>query len=136
MAEPKLPPPADEATRRAIIAALRNYNPPRIRVSAVHDNLDQEVIQVTCDGLKIRLTEHLQNVESRRSWIAPAGIVATTLAALCTTEFKDVLGLTKATWQAIFVMAFLAGTAWLAVTLIKRRKAETIDDVIDSLRKV
>lgn len=123
-----------ELERRQVADALKDSDPVRIPISAVHDNLDQEVIRVTCDRLKLRLVEHLANVESRHAWVAPFGIAVTTLAALLTSDFKDLLGIGKAVWQALFLLVFLASFGWLVVSWLKLPAAESIDDVVDSLR--
>lgn len=123
-------PTAEEKTQ--VVEALATA--PVIHVSAVHDNLDQEVIRVTCDRLKLRLADHLRKVENRRAWLAPLGIAVTTLGALCTTDFKDFLGIGKDVWHAVFLLSFLGSALWLAVVLFRLPRSESIDDVVNSLR--
>jgi len=107
---------------------------PSITVSAVHNNLDQEIIQVTCDRLKLTLSEYLSHIETRSAWITPASVALTTLAALSTAQFESFLNIEGPVWEAAFLLTFLASLAYLAYILIRMPKRRTVEDLVDSLR--
>ena len=107
---------------------------PSITVSAVHNNLDQEIIQVTCDRLKLRLNDYLSHLETRRAWVTPVSVALTTLAALSTAKFDSFLYIEGPVWKAAFLLSFLSSLVYLAYTLIRMPKRRTIDDLVDGLR--
>ena len=126
--------PLDETRTKQLADALSSSPRLTIPISAFHDNIDQEIITVTCDRLKLRLLEHLGNVEGRRAWFAPLGVLLTTLAALLTASFTTFLGVDGAIWHAVFIMSMAGSAVWLMVSLLRLPKRETVDDVVDSLR--
>lgn len=99
-----------------------------------HFNLDQNAIITTEDKLRLVLLTHLEHMEHRRSWMAPAGVFIAILTSVVTTNFKD-LWLPAATWQAIFVLAGGACFVWLLVSLWAAYKAPSIEDVVSELKK-
>ncbi|MBI2089225.1 MAG: hypothetical protein HYT78_10845 [Deltaproteobacteria bacterium] len=68
-------------------------------------NVKQALIVTTEDRVRIHLSGHLANVEKRKGWIAPLGILTTIVIALVTAEFKEnSILFSRATWEAIFVI--------------------------------
>jgi hypothetical protein len=51
-----------------------------------------------------------------------------------TSAFKD-LGLSAATWKAIFIIAVIAAFVWLVYSVIGAFQSVKIDNVISELRK-
>lgn len=99
-------------------------------------NIDQAVIMIPEDRLKLLLIEHRDHLDSRRSWTTPAGLFAMIVLTLNTTTAHNSLGLDAATWHAIYLIGALLSGAWLVWTLILLgRKKVTIDDLIKRCRK-
>lgn len=96
-------------------------------------NLGQKIITTTEDKVRLAVLTHLQRLETRRLWIAPAGILITILAAFVTADFKDA-GLTAATWRAFFVFCGLAAFVWLVVAVVQALRSPSIEDFVSSLK--
>ncbi|SPF47660.1 hypothetical protein SBDP1_680001 [Syntrophobacter sp. SbD1] len=60
-------------------------------------NLGQKIITTTEDKVRLAVLTHLQRLERRHLWIAPAGILIPILAAFVTADFKDVWFIKAAT---------------------------------------
>ena len=103
-------------------------------VKTIHTNLDQEIIQVTEDKLKLVLRDHVADLEQRKEWIAPLGVVLTLITVFATTTFKDALFLTSAVWNAIFVLVTIFSTAWLVKGIIALWKAPSVDSLVDKIK--
>jgi hypothetical protein len=91
---------------------------------------------LTVDRAKVRLMEHLHRVGGRWDFAVPAGILATLIATLCATDFKNSLGVPKDTWHAVFLVASVVCVVW-AVALVPKaiRRKTTIDDLIELLKQ-
>ena len=106
-----------------------HYSRKTVDIKVVHSNLQQEVIQVTEDKLKLILNEHLANMEQRKSWVAPLGILITILLVFSTTTFKKAY-FEASTWEAFFIMAGILTTAWLVRNIILAINVKSIDGII------
>jgi len=73
-------------------------------------------------------------VDQQHEWVAPAGILVALILTLTTSTFHDFL-LPRDTWLAIFIIALLLCLAWLLRSLWRLRKAPSIDDVVEQLKK-
>jgi hypothetical protein len=124
--------PANESTRLNVDVALTSRMTSDTTVSW---SLDQNVIVTTEDKLWRRITEHLAGIEARKGWIAPASILATLIAALCTTTFKVVFWLTAADWKAIFVLASFAAAIWSVVAIVRATRSRSAEDLLDAIKK-
>lgn len=107
-----------------------------IQNTSFHVNLAQDAIIITEDKVRLCLMKHLEGLEQRRQWIAPAGILATLMATFPTTTFNDFVGLKAATWQAVFFLAAVITGGWLVRAVIKSARAPTLDDVVAVMKKV
>lgn len=99
----------------------------------VHSNLDQEVIQVTEDKLRLVLNEHLTQVEKKNGWIAPLGIVITIVTLFTTATFKDAF-FKAATWEAIFLLSGLLSLAWLMKAAYVAFSSPSVDAVVEKIK--
>jgi hypothetical protein len=108
--------------------------PETVEVTSVHDNVAQEVVRITVDRLKLVLSQHLEDLEARRQWIAPLGIVLTLLITFATTTFKEFV-FPAATWEAFFMMATLLCSVWFVRTAYRSWRAGSVDDVVERLKK-
>jgi hypothetical protein len=106
-----------------------------INVSEVHLNVSQEVIITTEDKIRICLSEHLKQMEKKRGWIAPSGILIAIVVALVTSTFKDKFGLDAATWRAIFILSGIVSIGWLIWSIKEAWKSEKLADIVAELKK-
>ncbi|HIF9437206.1 TPA: hypothetical protein ACX6SL_001321 [Photobacterium damselae] len=110
------------------------YSRKTVDVTEVHSNIEQRLIQITEDKLKLVLNEHLEYVEQKRSWIAPLGILFTLLVVFATTDFKDAY-LNKDTWRAIFIISTILTSGWLIRAMYFSFKAQSVTDVINKIKQ-
>lgn len=103
-------------------------------VTSIHSNLDQSVIQITEDRLRLCLIEHLGKIEDRKAWVAPASLLAAILTTFATTDFKDFAWLKAATWEAVFLVIGLITAGWLFVCLRKMGRAPTVSNIVESIK--
>ena len=105
-----------------------------IDVSEIHSNVDQEIIEITSDKLKIILSNHIATLASRKEWQTPISILLTIIIVLCSSDFKEFLGFSADTWSAVFIMSAGLSTLWLIKTLIKLKNVSTIEDVLNAAK--
>ena len=105
-----------------------------IGVGAIHENVEQNLITITEDRLRLRLMEHASALERKRAWVAPLGISIAIGLALLTSEFKN-FGLPSSAWQAMFWMIEVAATVWLCVEVVRAIRAPKIDDLIERIKR-
>lgn len=96
-------------------------------------NLGQNIITTTEDKVRLAVMTHLQRLEKRRLWIAPAGIAITILAAFVTADFRE-WWLPAATWRAFFLFCGLASAGWLIIAVIQALRSPSVDDFVGTLR--
>ncbi|MFM4868119.1 MULTISPECIES: hypothetical protein [Aeromonas] len=109
------------------------YNRKTIDVAAVHTNLQQEIIQITEDKLRLVLNEHVSSIEQSKGWISPFGILVTILVVFATSDFKKAY-FEASTWEAFFMMSAVLTTIWLARSLISAWKAKSVSDLINEIK--
>lgn len=106
----------------------------RITVIEVHQNIEQHLINITEDRLRLILKDHLETMHSKGSWIAPLGLVLSIGATFCTAKFEKTLGLEPAFWSAVFAIALMLSTGWLVVTLRRAWVSVSVDRFIDRVK--
>lgn len=104
-----------------------------VEVTDVHSNLNQEVIKITTDKLKLILKDYLWQLEKKREWIAPLGIFITIVVVLSTTKFQDAY-FSPDTWKAIFIISALLSGGWLVKSLWTAFNSPSVDDVVDIIK--
>ncbi len=102
-------------------------------IEELHLNIQQKLIIITEDKLKIKLQAHLNNVEKKKDWIAPLSVMITIALALVSTEFKDFL-LTKETWKAFFILILILSIFWLLFTIKQAVKSSSIESFIEEIK--
>ena len=85
----------------------------------VHKNVNQEIIVTTSDKIKLVLIDIKDVLSAKREWWTPLGLLVSFTTTICTAEFKDVYGLTKDSWKAIFIILILLSSVWLIITFRK-----------------
>lgn len=88
-------------------------------VSQVCSNVKSDLIEITEDKLENVLLKHLKNLRIIDSWLAPFTLFLTVLLTILTTEFKTALGVTKETWNAVFLILLFGSLIWLIVCVVK-----------------
>lgn len=105
----------------------------RVPTKIVHSNLDQEIIQITEDRLRLILKDHLDLVEERKSWLAPLGILIAILTAFVTADFRDAY-FNAATWRAVFLIAGAMSFLWLVKSAYRAITSPSIDDIVCKIK--
>lgn len=104
----------------------------------IHKNLTQDVILTTQDKLRLALIEHRDAISGRREWISAGTLALSLLSTLLLTTFQDKLGLSAATWQALYGLFFVSAVIWFVrslMSLYKNRKRREIDYVIQKIKE-
>ncbi len=100
-----------------------------------HTVLEQVIITTTEDKLTLRMNEHLNRLESKSTWAAPAGILTTLLIGSIPVEFKDAIGIPKDTWHAVALIAAFLTFLWLVSSLWKCYWSEPVGDIVQEIKK-
>lgn len=103
------------------------------REAQAHYNVGLAYVVTTQDKIQICLMKYLQDMGARDRWQAPFGMILTIGLVFLTADFKQFI-FSKETWQAVFIIALLFSAAWLVNSLFHRKKAKTIEEVIDELK--
>jgi len=106
-----------------------------VEVTTVHSNLSQEIVQITVDRLKLVLQAHLKQMERRKEWIAPLGVLIALVIVFPTTEFRAFAGLKAETWQAIFIISTLIAFIWWLKTTVAAFRSPSVEDVIERIKR-
>lgn len=104
-----------------------------VEVTNVHSNLNQEVIKITSDKLKLILKDYLTLMERKKEWLAPLGIFVTIMVVLTTTNFQKAY-FSADTWQAIFVISAILSGGWLIKSGWQAIKSPSVDDVVEKIK--
>ena len=111
---------------------------PAQYVSKAHTNLSTEVITVTVDKIQLCLAKHIDAAKARDAWQAPVAMLATIILAFTTASFKD-FGLSKATWEAVFVIGGMLSSYWTVVAFKRAYgapdKETAIERIVNDLKR-
>lgn len=110
------------------------FSSPQAPVTIVHSNLDQEVIQITEDRLRLVLKDYLSKAEERKAWIGPLGIFLAIVTAFVTADFRDFY-LKAPVWQAIFLISGVLSLGWLAWAIREAVGAPSIDQIMEKIKR-
>lgn len=95
----------------------------------VHKNVEQEIIITTSDKIELVLIKTKEILTSQRDWWTPFGLLLAFVTTFCTADFKEFAGITKDTWEALFILLTIVALIWLIISLIKLRKYWGKDDL-------
>ncbi len=104
----------------------------------IHKNLTQDVLLTTEDKMKLTLIEYKDILASRGEWLGAAYAAFALLAALLTSDFKDIGPITGSTWQAIYAVfftLFFVRFASVLVNMYKNRKKANINYIIKKIKQ-
>ena len=82
-------------------------------------NTKSDLIEITEDKLENILIKNQKLLELKKSWINPLSLFLTVLLAKLTAEFKDFWGVSKNTWEGIFIIGIIISFIWLCITIIR-----------------
>lgn len=113
----------------------RQLDAVSVPVTGIYSNVDQVVIRITEDKLRLILGDYEAGVRERRSWMAPLGICVTVLATLTTGTANGVL-LPEDYWLPVYPTAGLSALVWLIASLARRKSRPRwdIDVVVQSVK--
>ena len=107
-----------------------------LQQATVHLNFDQNLVIITEDRLHLCLRNHLERVESKKAWIAPVSLFVAFITTLCTTSFKDTIGLPASTLQALFVLLAIVSFIWSICAIIAAFKNKSsLRTLLDEIKK-
>ena len=115
-------------------------NKPAIDLNSAcvnYTNVSQGVIHITEDKLKVILLQYKEKKHKFYSWTTPLGVFISCLFSTITSNFKETLGLSGNTWQAIFILSTVGTGIWLICTIfcaLKNRKGREVDDLIETIK--
>ena len=105
-----------------------------MNASECHINISPKIIITTEDKIHICLSNHLKQMERKRSWCTPLGILIAIVATFATSTFKSAFGLSSNTWLAIFIIAGAVTCVWLIWSIKAGLKSKEIEDIVDELK--
>jgi hypothetical protein len=108
----------------------------QIEISTIHTNTELTLIQITEDKLRLELLGHLSRVEKKNRWQIPLGVLLALVPVVLTSEFKDVIGVSSATWRAFFMFAIAGSFFWLAVSIPRVWQPATLDGLVERIKNV
>jgi hypothetical protein len=109
-----------------------------LQITAVHFNVAQEYIMITEDKTYRCLRDWKDKIEARKVWIAPVLLLIPLVLTFVTATFRDALGLSKDTWQAVFVLGMVFAGVWTLrelLNLLNRKDTLTVEQLILDLKK-
>jgi hypothetical protein len=112
------------------------YRPTKrtIQVTDVHTNVDQEIIQITDDKLKLILKDYITTISRAGDWVAPISVFISIIATFCTAKFDTFIGLEPGFWKAFFAIVGIVSLIWGCVALWRRDKIMTLDELINKVK--
>ena len=116
---------------------LENISKEMVVSSTAHVNVGQDVIATTEDRIRLCLYKHERGLAARDGWVAPVSLVVTILLVLVTSDFHNFAGLSKETWQAVFLISCGLAVIWSIAAIWKAFSVRTsVDSIITELKRV
>jgi hypothetical protein len=104
---------SEEQTQNATFDTQLNEQLVRNARTNWNWNVEQEMIIITEDKLKLCILKHISAVTEQAGWIAPVSLFATFVTVLATADFRQFV-FPAATWHAVFVICTLITGLWSA----------------------
>lgn len=103
----------------------------------IHDSSSPDAVFVTSRSkIELALRKYRRGVLARTRWVNPFVTCITILSVLLVADFRSTLGLPRATWYAVFVVAFLLSVVWLVwevLSFLRNRHKSDVEFVIETL---
>lgn len=107
----------------------------KVQVAGVHPNVEQEVILVTEDKVRLCLNENFHRAARSKQWITIASLILTLILTLTTAQFRDFAGLSSLEWRGIAIAALAGAVIWFFASLRWALGAPTLDDIVRELKE-
>jgi len=107
----------------------------KVQVKGVHPNVEQEVILITEDKVRLCLNENFHRAARSKQWATVSGMILTLLLTLTTAQFRDFGGLSSQEWRGVMIAALVLSIAWFAVTVRWAAKSPTIETIVEELKE-
>jgi hypothetical protein len=102
----------------------------------MHQNVKQELVVTTVDKLTLCLIEHEKTLQSRKEWMAPAGLLVSLVTTLVAADFHAALGIPTDSWRAIYIMGTVVSalaTVLLGVRAIRSLRRGGLEQLVDRI---
>lgn len=104
-------------------------------VDVIHNNTSQELINIYSDKLKLILKDYTDAICDRTSWLTPFGLLISIVLTFVTADFKPrAMGMNADFWAAIFFMLGVICIIWLVISILKLKRAISVDDVVETIK--
>lgn len=104
----------------------------------IHKNLTQDVLLTTEDKMKLTLIEYREILASRSEWVGAGVLALSFMTTLLFSQFKTIGPITPSTWQALWIIFFIASFGRFVMVLYKmyvNRKKASINYVIKKIKQ-
>jgi len=109
--------------------------PDYVRIREEFENVEQSVLRVTVDKLRIVLRPQLVRARARRAWVAPTTVFLTILLTHVTTDFQRQFGFAAETWEALYLGAGGVAGVLALVQLVNAVRAPSLDRIASDIEK-
>ena len=99
------------------------------------DNVKSNVIRITEDKLRIKISEYEKSRNHSDDWIGACGLVISISLSLLTAKFEDKYGIQGEIWCFLFVLFLIGSIIYLIITISKCRKRKTIEDFLKDIKR-
>lgn len=104
--------------------------------SNIYDHTKSELLQITTDKLKLKLKEYESSLKHKNRIISSIGQILAILLVFATSNFREFLGFSADTWQAVFIVILgLLVILFLCSLIMWLIKIVTTDTIIEDFRK-
>lgn len=103
----------------------------------VHKNINQELIIISEDRLKLKLIEYENCRKKIYDWISPLAISITLVITLITADFKSALWLSGDVWHAFFIILTIIAIGWCGISFYNcsQNRKISIESVIEEIKQ-
>jgi uncharacterized ParB-like nuclease family protein len=123
--------PAKKQVPRGALAGRRLPVPGR--ESTVVSNLDECLLVIGEDRLRLCIAAHREQIDARQAWVTPATALFTLLLTMTTASPHHAFGLTADTWWAVWTLGAIASCVWLVRSLRRAHRAPTVDELVRTM---
>lgn len=106
----------------------------KVRVGGVHPNLEQEVILVTEDKVRLCLNRNFERAAKSKQWIAILGMIASLVLTLTTENFQTFLWLSGGEWRGVVILGLLLSLLWFVISVKWAFGVPTIESIVAELK--
>lgn len=124
-----------DTDERDVKIAIDDLITQKVQVAGVHPNVDQEVILVTEDKVRLCLASKFERAARGKHWTTIAGLIATLIMTLTTAQFRDFVGLSSQEWRGIAIAALIASVGWFIASLRWAFSTPKLDDIVRELKE-